>query len=256
MVRYLTQFLALAGLVLAQETQQSTPPRSYPKSVQLSYELLGSSASSSQPLATVEYDPKTFESVLSSWTPPFIDTLQSTSQEPTSSPLLRVLLPNGSATVTGLAAFDTKLSQDIDIWISLENGGEVVSASVRSSTPPPLSAEEERQRQKEERLRKRGKTVPSPKAKPKPKPKAKSTAKKVKDAVVGEIQGGPQIRVNILPVGYGPTPKLNSRAPPQLDADGREIVPEEQQEKTFFQKYWFILLGIAFMLMTSGAGKE
>lgn len=253
MFRRLAHLLALTGVVFAQDTQQSTPPKSLPKSVQLSYEILGSSASSVQPLATVEYDPRTLESVLASWTPPSVDSLQSTSQEPTSSPLLRILLPSGSTTVAGLAAFDTKLSQDIDIWISLENGGEVVSASVRSTTPPPLSAEEELQRQKEERLRKRGKAVPSPKSKPKPKPK--STSKKVKEAVV-EVKGGPVTRVNILPVGYGPTPKLNTRAPPQLDAEGREIVPEEQQEKSFFQKYWYILLAIAFVLMSGGGGKE
>lgn len=252
MARYLTSLLALAGLALAQATQQSTQPKSLPRSVQLSYEILGSSASS-QPLATIDYDPKTLENVLSSWTPPSLDTLQSTSQEPTSAPLLRVLLPNGSATVTSLGSFDNKLSQDIDIWVSLENGGEIVSASVRSITPPPLSEEEERQRQKEERLRKRGKAVPT--TKQKPKSKSKSTSKKVKDAVVGEVQAGPIVRVNLLPVGYGPSPKLNSRKPPQVDAEGREIVTEEQQEKTFFQKYWYILLALAFVLI-SGGGKE
>lgn len=245
----LISVFALAGIALAQTNQQTTS-KSYPKSVQLSYEILGSSASSSQPLATVEYDPKTLEGLLSSWTPPSLETLQSTSQEPTSTPLLRILLPNGSATVASLGTFDTKLSQDIDVWISTENGGEVVSASVRSITPPPLTAEEERQRQKEERLRKRGKVVPSTTAKPKPKPKSK----KAKDAVVAEPNLGPVVRVNLLPVGHGPAPKLNSRQPPQLDAEGREIAPEEQQEKTFFQKYWYILLAVAFVLMSGGGG--
>lgn len=239
----LVTLLACTGVAYAQKSN------SLPKSIQLSYETLGPAASSPQPLATVDYDPKTLEYVLSSWTPPSLDTLQSTTQESTSAPLLRVLLPNGGATVTSLGSFDAKLSQDIDIWISLENGGEVITASVRSITPPPLSKEEERLRQKEERLRKRGKTIPSSK----PKPKSKS--KKAKDASLSEVATGPVVRVNLLPVAYGPTPKLNSRKPPQVDAEGREIVPEEQQEKTFFQKYWYIFLAVAFILM-SGGGKE
>lgn len=253
MFKYLTCLLAFTQLAFSQDTQQ-TPPKPLPKSVQLSYDILGSSASSPQHLATVDYDPKTLEGVLASWTPPLADSLQSVSKEPTSSPLLRIILPNGSTTVAGLGAFDSNLSQDIDIWISLEDGGEVVSASIRSSTPPPFSKEEERQRQKEERLRKRGKTVPTTKAKPKPKPK--SAAKKAKDAIVPEVKGGPVTRINILPIGHGPSPKLNSRAPPQVDAEGREVVPEEQQEKTFFQKYWYVLLGLAFVLMSGGGGKE
>lgn len=252
MFKQLASVLALAGVALAQTNQQTTSSKAYPKSVQLSYEILGSSGSSSQPLATVDYDPKSLESVLSSWTPPSIDTLQSTSQEPTSTPLLRILLPNGSATVASLGTFDTKLSQDIDIWVSLENGGEVVSASIRSITPPPLTAEEEQQRQKEERLRKRGKAIPTSTAKPKP----KSKSKKGKDAVVAAPNLGPVVRVNLLPVGHGPAPKLSSRQPPQIDAEGREVVPEEQQEKTFFQKYWYILLAVGFVLMSGGGGKE
>lgn len=249
MFNYLAPFFALTGLALSQDPQKTTV-KSYPNSVQLSYEIIGST-SSSQHLATVDYDPKSLEHSLSSWTPPSLDTLQSTSQEPTSTPLLRILLPNGGTTVTSLGAFDTKLSQDIDIWISLENGGEVVSASVRSITPPPLTAEEERQRQKEERLRKRGKLVP-----PTSTPKPKTKLKKGKTVEVKEPNLGPVVRVNLLPVGHGPAPKLNSRQPPQVDAEGREIVQEEQAEKTFFQKYWYILLAVAFVLMSGGGGKE
>lgn len=238
--------LALSAIVAAQDAGQSTT-KSFPKSITLSYELLGSSASVAQPFAIVGYDPKSLDYVLTSWTPPSQDSLTSTSQEPTSAPLLRVLLPNGSASVASLRTFDPKLSQNIDIWISQETG-EVVSASVGSVTPPPLSEEEERMRQKEERLRKRGKAVPSSSAKPKPK------SKKAKEVVVPERTAGPVVRVNLLISGQGPAPKLNSRKPPQVDAEGQEIVPEEQQEKTFLQKYWYILLALAFVLISGGGG--
>ena len=239
--------LSAVTATLAQDAGQSTT-KSYPKSITLSYELLGSSASTPSDFATVEYDPKTLDYVLTSWEPPTLDSLQSTSKEPTSAPLLRVLLPNGSASVASISTFDPKLSQNVDIWIS-QNDGEVVSASVGSITPPPLSEEEERQRQKEERLRKRGKAVPSTKPKPKPK------SKKAKEVVVPEVKAGPVVRVNLLVAGQGPTPKLNTRKPPQVDAEGREVVQEEQQEKTFLQKYWYILLALAFVLISGGGGK-
>lgn len=245
----LASIFALTAVVLAQDAGQSTT-KSYPKTITLAYELLGSSASAAGSFATVNYDPKSLDYVLTSWTPPSLDSLQSTSKDPTSAPLLRVLLPNGSASLASLATFDPRLSQNIDLWISQESG-EVVSASVGSITPPPLSEEEERLRQKEERLRKRGKAVPS--SKPKLKPKSKK--EKAKDAVVGGIQAGPVVRVNLLISGHGPVPTLNTRKPPQVDAEGREVVQEEQQEKTFLQKYWYILLALAFVLVSGGGGK-
>ena len=238
----------VTGLSLAIGAVQAQNAAKHPKSIALTYQPLSSSGSSS-PLAVVEYDPKNLEYVLASWTPPSVDSLQSTSQEPQSSPLIRVLLPNGGATVTSLGAFDTNLSQNIDIWI-LQETGEPISASIGSVTPPPLSKEEEEQRQKEERLRKRGKPVP-PRA---PKPKSKS--KKVQEAVVGEVQAGPVVKVNLLVAGQGPKPRLISRAPPQLDAEGREVVVEEVPEKSFIQKYWFIGMAVVFVLMTAGGGGD
>ena len=127
----------------------------------------------------------------------------------------------------------------------------MISASIRSSTPPPLSKEEELQRQKEERLRKRGKEIPK-----KPAKSNKSTSKNVKDTIVGEVQAGPVVRVNLLVAESGPTPKLLSRQPPQLDARGNEVVQEPVQEKSFIQKYWYLGLALAFLLISSGGGKE
>lgn len=239
----LAGFIAIAGLAEAQK------PAKYTKSVALSYELLGVSSGSSAHLATVDYDPRSLEYTLSSWTPPSVDSLKSTSKEETSAPLLQVLLPNGGSTLASLTTFDPNLSQDIDVWISKESG-EVISASVRSESPPPLSKEEELQRQKEERLRKRGKEVPT--SKPKSKPKSK--AKQLKEVVVEEKKAGPQVRVNLHVAGQGPAPKYLTRKPPQLDAEGKEIVQEEQQEKSFLQKYWYIGLAIAFVLISGGGG--
>lgn len=239
--RLLAGFAAVASLAEAQK------PAKYTKSIALSYELLSDASGTSSPLATVEYDHRSLEYVLSSWTPPSVDSLKSTSKEETSAPLLQVLLPNGVSTLASLKTFDPNLSQDIDVWISRESG-EVISASVRSESPPPLSKEEESQRQKEERLKKRGKEVPS--SKPKPKPKSKQ----IKEVVVEEKKAGPQVRVNLHVAGQGPVPKFNTRQPPQMDAEGNEIVQEEQQEKSFFQKYWYVLLALAFVLVTSGGG--
>lgn len=236
-----------ATLSIAADPAQSTK-QNFPKSVSLQYQDL--SSSSSNPLLTVEYDPKTLDYVLISWTPPSLDSLKSISPKPQSAPLLRVLLPEGAATVTSLSTFDPKLSQDIDLWLS-RSTGDVISASVRSSTPPPLSKEEELQRQKEERLRKRGKAVPS-----KPVKQSKTKAKKAKEAVVGEVQAGPVVRVNLLMAENGPSPQLLTRQPPEVDAQGNEIVQEPVQEKTFLQKYWYLLLGLAFILITNGGGKE
>lgn len=240
--RILAAFVAVAGLAEAQK------PGKYSKSITLSYELLSGSAGSPSPLATVEYDSRSLEYTLASWTPPSVDSLKSTSKEETSSPLVQVLLPNGASTLAGLKTFDPSLSQDIDVWISRESG-EVISASVRSESPPPLSKEEELQRQKEERLRKRGKEVPTSKPKPK-----KSKTKELKDIVVEEKKAGPQVRVNLHVAGSGPVPQFHTRQPPQLDADGNEIVQEEQQEKSFLQKYWYVMLALAFVLLTGGGG--
>lgn len=243
----------LTGLLVTtvsaiQDPAQSTT-KTFPKSISLQYQDLTSSPTS--PLLTVEYDPKTLDYALTSWTPPSLDVLKSASQEPQSSPLLRILVPDGrAATVTSLTTFDSSLSQDIDIWLS-RSSGDVISASVRSSTPPALSKEEELQRQKEERLRKRGKAIPSKPAQPK-----KSTTKKARDAVVGEVQAGPVVRVNLLMVDNGPTPKLLTRQPPQVDSQGNEVVQEPVQEKNFLQKYWYLLLALAFILISNGGGKE
>ena len=222
----------------------------FPRSITLSYEVIGTSPSSVKPLATIFYDPRSLKYNVESWTPPSLDILKSTTPEPTSSPLLRILLPNGSSTVTSLSNFDDSFKQTIDLWISPEPEGTIFSASVTSVTPPPRSAEEERLKKKIERAKARGKPLPSAsKSKPKKKSKDKQSPMEVEDPVQEAT-----VKVNLIPAMAGPTPKLNSRKAPQVDAEGNEVpAADEQQEKSLFQKYWWVL-GIAALLTLGGGG--
>jgi hypothetical protein len=224
----------------------------FPNSITLSYEVIGSAPSSVKPLATVFYDPRSLRYSLESWTPPSLDSLTSTSPEPSSASLLRILLPNGSSTVTSISNFDEGLKQTIDLWISDAQDGSIFSASVTSRTPPPLSAEDERLRKKIERAKARGKPIPTaPKPKPKKKPKKGDTV-----TIKEEDSQDEQVKVNLLPATAGPTAKLGSRKPPQVDADGNEVVEAEVQEKSFFQKYWWIFLVLAVLTLGGGGGGD
>ena len=216
-----------------------------PKSVTLSYEVIGSS--SVQPLVTVFYDPKTQKSALSSWTPPASGSPQSAKSEPTSSKLLRILLPNGSSTITTLDTFSDNVQQKIDLWLSPTDGS-VLSASVSSLSPPPLSQEEERHQKKVDRAKAKGRPIPPPPPIPK--------TKKAREEAAARAAMLEPVRVNIVTSGPGPVPVLSTRAPPQIDAEGREVAQEEQQEKSFFQKYWWIFLGATMVMMLSGGGGE
>ncbi|KAI5819084.1 hypothetical protein BZA77DRAFT_305658 [Pyronema omphalodes] len=71
-----------------------------------------------------------------------------------------------------------------------------------------------------------------------------------------EVQQGKQapegvvgIQVELVKLGKGPLPVLNK--PVVLNAQGR--VPETEKEKTFLQKYWWLLLGM-FILIVGGGG--
>ncbi|KAK6383514.1 hypothetical protein LTS17_002806 [Exophiala oligosperma] len=226
-LRDLVLLLVFAFTALAASTTGTTSDASkLPKSITLSYEVIGSS--SVKPLATVFYDPKSKKHALSSWTPPSLDSLKSTTPEPTSSKLLRILLPNGSSTVTSLTTFSEDLHQKIDLWISPTDGS-VFSAAVSSLSPPPLSPEEERYRKKVERAKAKGRPIPA-------RPPVPNT-KKAREEAAKQLAMYEPIKVNLITSVSGPVPSLVSRAPPQTDAEGREVVQEEQPEKNFFQKY-------------------
>ncbi|KIW67284.1 hypothetical protein PV04_06549 [Phialophora macrospora] len=216
-----------------------------PKSVTLSYEVIGSS--SVKPLATIFYDPRTSKHTLSSWTPPTLDSLQSTTPEPTSSKLLRILLPNGSSSITTLDTFSDNVYKKIDLWVSPDDGS-VFSASVSSLSPPPLTPEEERHQKKVARAKAKGRPIPPPPPIPK--------TKKAREEAAARAALHQPIRVNLVTSSPGPSPVLATRAPPQVDAEGREISQEEQQEKSFFQKYWWVFLIGTMLMMTSGGGEK
>ncbi|KAI5852912.1 hypothetical protein DFP73DRAFT_628270 [Morchella snyderi] len=65
-----------------------------------------------------------------------------------------------------------------------------------------------------------------------------------------EASSSPTVR--ILTQAPGPQPVLNK--PIVLTPDGKIPVPEV--EKTFLQKYWWVLLGATLLIMTSGGGAE
>jgi hypothetical protein len=245
--RSLLLLLGLLSLTLAVDPE-------YPSTAILSYEFI-SSPSTSKPshLATINYDPSTLRYTLVSWTPPSTDSLQSPADAPTSAPLIRILSPSGSSTVTTLSTFLPSLKQHINLYLSTTS---VLSASITTTSPVPLTPEEADYLAKVERAKARGKPIPAP---PKPsKPKTKKPKKGDNRPVVQEqpidITPEGQPKVNLVPELEGPRPKLLSRAPPQVDEHGNEVVQQEVVEKSFLQKYWWVILGAVVLLM--GAGGE
>ncbi|KAK7887674.1 hypothetical protein LTR67_009576 [Exophiala xenobiotica] len=243
-LRSLALLLVYTVIALAASTTGTTSDASkLPKSVTLSYEVIGSS--SVKPLVTVFYDPKSQKHALSSWSPPSLDSLKSTTPEPTSSKLLRILLPNGSSTITTLDTFSEDVHQKIDLWISPTDGS-IFSASVSSLSPPPLTSEEERYRKKVERAKAKGKPMPS-------RPPVPNT-KKAREEAAKQAALYEPIKVNLITSSPGPSPALATRKPPQVDNEGREVVQEEVPEKSLFQKYWWVGLIVVMLTMTGGGG--
>lgn len=239
-IRSLLLWAAFACAVLA-----GSDAGKLPYSVTLYYQLLGSP--SIEPLATFSYDHKSKKHALTSWTPPKLDAEKSTTPEPTSSRLLRILLPNGSATVTTLDTFSSDVHQKIDLWISPDHGS-VFSASVSSLSPPPLTPEEERYKKKVDRAKAKGKPIPPPPPIP--------NTKKAREEAAKRAAANEPIKVNLLVSGPGPAPAFTTRKPPAVDSEGREIAQEEQQEKSFFQKYWWVFAMVALLSVTGGGGEK
>ncbi|ETN47122.1 uncharacterized protein HMPREF1541_01312 [Cyphellophora europaea CBS 101466] len=237
-------------LLLACIFQALAADPKYSSTITLSYEFI-SSPSKPSPLATISYDPSTLRYSLSSWTPPSIADLKSSSQDPTSAPLIRILTPGGSSTVTTLSTFASDLKQNINLFLSSTDNA-VLSASVTSIRPAPLTEEEAHYRKKLERAKARGKPLPSPPKPQKPKkPKKGQPVPVVPETPIDDTPEG-QPKVNLIPELEGPRPKLMSRAAPVVDEHGNEVPQAEQQEKTFLQKYWWVL--VAGLVLTMGMG--
>lgn len=209
----------------------AAPASSYPNSITISYEFVHDT-SSVKPLATIFYDPKTLKSTVSSWSPPSADS-QSTTPEPTSPQLLRILLPSGSSTLTSLATFNNSLTQTISLHLSPNNDATIFSASVSATVPLAPAA------------------PPSSSANSKSKSASKS---KAQQAAAAEDLA--KVQVELIPPTPGPVPKLNSRRPPVVGADGREAAAEEVPEKSFFQKYWWAFILISIVAMAGSGGDK
>jgi hypothetical protein len=221
-VLYVHVFLLVAGLVLAQSAA------TLPKSITLSYESLLPALQSVKPLATIFYDPNTLKSSISSWTPPSVDSLQSTTADPTSPQLLRILLPSGSSTLTSPGTFNDSLIQNVDLHLSPVGDGSVFSASVYASTPVL-------------------EILPSGS-------KSKTKAKKLAEAQK-KTKANSNVQVKVVGTKPGVAPKLVSKKPPVVGADGREQPAPEDVEKSFFQKYWWIFAVVAVLAMAGGGDK-
>ena len=63
------------------------------------------------------------------------------------------------------------------------------------------------------------------------------------------------VHVELIAPRPGPTPKLNTRKPPAIGVDGKEVPAEEVQEKSLFQKYWWVLLLVTVLVMAGGGDK-
>ncbi|KAL4803902.1 hypothetical protein BDV18DRAFT_32884 [Aspergillus unguis] len=60
------------------------------------------------------------------------------------------------------------------------------------------------------------------------------------------------IRVELVADELGPSPHLNR--PVVVGPDGKN--PEDQPEKTMFQKYWWVFLIVTFLAMSGGGGEQ
>lgn len=208
----------------------------FPNSITLSYEPVLDS-SSAKTLATIFYDPETLKYSLSSWTPPSADS-KSTTPEPTSPQLLRILLPNGGSTLTSIGTFNTSLTQTISLHLS-PNDKTIFSASVSATEPPPAP-----------RL---SKSKSKSRSKSSSKSKSKTKSKTQPPAASEELAN---VHVELIPPTPGPLPKLNSRKQPVIGPDGKETPAEgDVPEKTFFQKYWWVFLILTVVAMAGSGDK-
>lgn len=223
------------------------PPVHYQKSVSLSYQLVAPAGSPVKPLVTISYDPTARKHSLFSWSPPIPASTQSANAGTTSSKLIRILLPDGSSSVTTLDTFSEDFHQKIDLWISPDDGS-VFSASVSPLSPPPLTPEEDRYQKKVARAKAKGKPIPERPPVP--------NSKKAREEAARQLALFEPIKVNLLTAQSGPVPTLATRAPPVVGADGREIAEDPQQEKSLLQKYWWVGLILVVLTMGGGGGEK
>ena len=192
------------------------------KTTQISYEPVDGSSKLAS-LASISYDSVTLDVQLLTWTPPSIS-----KKKEGSSRLLRLQAAGtDSNTLTTLSAFNQTLQQILALH--LDSHGNVNSASLSTRTPTSLS-----------------KISPTSK-------KSKSDRAKKDKTTTHEDSRNPQ--VVLIPATAGPLPKLNQRKPIKVDDGGREIPQQEEQPKSFIQKYWWIFLLVTVLALSGGGDK-
>ncbi|KAL9105519.1 MAG: hypothetical protein Q9227_009316 [Pyrenula ochraceoflavens] len=191
------------------------------KTTQISYEPVDDSPNLTN-LASVSYDAESLDAQLLTWTPPSL-----ADRKLASSRLLRLHTSSGSSTLTTLSAFNDTLQQILSLH--LDSTGNVLSASI-SARPPPSPAQNELGSQK-----------------------GKSNQSKKSKSIIKEDTVNPQ--VVLVPTTPGPLPKLNQRKPVKLDEGGREVPQQEEQPKSFLQKYWWVFLLVTVLALSGGGDK-
>ena len=87
-------------------------------------------------------------------------------------------------------------------------------------------------------------------------PKGKSKTKTKKSAQIQKnTEPNDNVKVKVMEAKPGVAPKLASRKPPVVGADGREQPATEELEKSFFQKYWWLFAVVALLAMAGGGDK-
>lgn len=134
-----------------------------------------------------------------------------------SSRLLSIHVPDGGASLTTLSTFNRTLQQVITLHIDVHGN----AYSVAISTLDPRSFPEPAQN-----LQSRGR------------------------------KQGTKPKVVVQPPTPGPTVTLNHRKPVKIDESGKEIpTPDQEREKTFLQKYWWVFLIVTILALGGGGDK-
>lgn len=253
--------LVAVGLLLRPSATSTSDPSLLPHSVQISYQRLHDT--SSKPLATVSYNPSTLKTQLDSWTPPEVAPSDSSSSSSTSSPLILISVPKGGTSTTSLATFSGSLNQTITLWLSPDEPT-VFSASISASAPPTAEELKEQARLERRASRSASKAAASSSTGKKPSPSSNSNKKKRKSSSSSSSSSSStnkppekssgNVYVDLRRPVPGPRPALQDRKPPTVGADGQEI--PEAPERTFLQKYWWVLLVGMILLIQGGGAKE
>lgn len=144
---------------------------------------------------------------------------KSTDKTFASSRLIAIQVPDGGSTLSTLSAFNE--TQQQCLTLHLDASGDAYSAALFArdvqSIPPPAKS-----------------------------PRSSKSSTKLK----------PDTQITLLLPSPGPSATLNHRKPVKVDESGREIPgPEQEKEKTFLQKYWWVFLIVTVLALGGGGDK-